>query len=261
MTRELRYRQIVGELRDLIADGPIPPGGLLPSEAQLARAHRASRITVRRALAELKADGIVDSRQGFGWYVAGAPVPQSLRELTTIEAQIRASGHEFRRELLSFAVQPTPAALAGLLDADSVLEITRIDRIDGQPFATATVWVAADLVTGLSPEDLERHPLSEQLGVKIGGATQAITAISATPRDAATLAVPRNAPLLRVDRTIRDVGNRRILRSEARYNPLHTEFVTELPPAAHALEPDVRVTTAHQPGADGTAHSASSAGA
>jgi GntR family transcriptional regulator len=106
MTRELRYLQIVGELRALIADGRIAPGGLLPSEAQLARAHGASRITVRRALAELKADRIVDSRQGFGWFVARAPVPQSLRDLTTIEQQIRASGHEFRREVVSFAVEP-----------------------------------------------------------------------------------------------------------------------------------------------------------
>jgi GntR family transcriptional regulator len=260
MTRELRYLHIVGELRALIADGRIGPGGLLPSEAQLARAHCASRITVRRALAELKADGIVDSRQGFGWYVARAPVPQSLRDLTTIEQQIRASGHEFRREVVSFAVEPTPEALAGLLDADTVLEIRRIDRTDGQPFATATVWVAADLVTGLSPDDLERRPLSEQLGVALGGATQTITAVSATPHDAAALAVPTGAPLLRVDRTIRDVGNRKILRSEARYNPLHTEFVTELPPAAHAAEPDLRVATTHPLGTDGTARGAASAG-
>ena len=242
--------RIAAELRRMIARGEIAPGCLLPSELELAYEHQASRVTVRRALAQLKHDGIVDSRQGFGWYVVGAPLRQSLRDLTTIERQIRAAGREPSREIVHFAFTATPSALTEVLRTEVVLEITRIDRIDRQPFATATVWVRADLAQGLSPRALEQRPLSEQLGIELGGATQTITAVSATKQDAELLGIPRRAPLLRVERTTSDLDGRRVLLSQARYNPLLTELVAELPPAVHDLEPGLRLVGQPSPMAD-----------
>jgi GntR family transcriptional regulator len=231
MSRELRYLQIAAELRRQIASGDLAPGSLISSESSLARTHDASRITVRRALNELKTERLVDSRQGFGWYVATPALTQSLRDLTTLERQIRATGRTFQRELIAFARTQTPSGLQGFFDSSTVLEITRLDRIDGHPFATATVWVVADLVRDLTPEDIESRPLSEQLGVPLGGATETITAVGASASQARALAVRVGTPLLYVDRVIRDLAGRPILRSRAHYNPVLTEFVVELPPA------------------------------
>ncbi len=241
MARELRYLLIADELRRRIAAGEIAAGRLLPSEAELAAHHHASRATVRRALTRLKMDGLVESRQGFGWYVVKAPLRQSLRDLTTIERQIVAAGRKPGRDLLRFAFVATPAALIEVLRTDFVLEIVRVDRVDGQPFATATVWARADLAGGLSPRALEKRPLSEQLGIELGGATQTITAVSATKTDAELLQVPRAAPLLRIERTTSDTGARPVLRSVALYNPLLTELVAELPPAPDEAEPGLRL--------------------
>ena len=235
--RELRYLAIADELRRRIAAGDYRPGRLLPSESQLAAEQSASRVTIRKGLAQLKRDGVIDSRQGFGWYVATAPLRQSLRELTTIERQIRAVGREPSRKLLRFAFVPTPARLTNLLEATSVLEITRVDRVDEQPFATATVWVRGDLAKGLSRRVLEQRPLSEQLGVNLGGATQVISAVGASARDAELLQVPTGAPLVRCERTTVDTRGRAVLRSEALYNPLITEFVAELPPSVQDTDP------------------------
>jgi len=236
--REPRYLVIAGDLRRQIAAGEYGPGRLLPSESELSASYAASRVTVRKALAELKRDGVVDSRQGFGWYAVGPPLRQSLRELTTIERQIRAAGREPSREVLRFAVIPTPPRLADVLPTDRVLEIARVDRVDGQPFASATVWVRAELAAGVTPASLERRPLSDQLGTALGGATQTITAVLATGPDAQLLQVPRGAPLLRCERTTTDAAGRPVLRSEALYNPLLTEFVAELSPE---LEDGVRL--------------------
>jgi GntR family transcriptional regulator len=235
--RELRYLTISDELRRRIAAGEYPPGALLPSESQLASEHGASRVTVRRALAELKRDAVIDSRQGFGWYVATAPLRQSLRDLTTIARQTRAAGRQPSRQLLRLAVVPTPVRLKNLLETDSVLEIARVDRVDGQPFAIATVWVRADLTTGLSRQDLEQRPLSEQLGVTLGGATQIISAVAASAKDAELIELPEGAPLIRCERTTLDSNGRAILRSEALYNPLLIEFVAELPPSHQDADP------------------------
>ena len=67
-------------------------GRLLPSEAELSGAYSASRVTIRKALEVLRNDGLVDSRQGFGWFVAGEAVRQPLGGLVTIEAQLEAEG-------------------------------------------------------------------------------------------------------------------------------------------------------------------------
>jgi len=242
MARELRYLRIADELRERVVRGEIGPGQLLPSESQLADEHGASRVTVRKALAHLKRQGIIGSRQGFGWYAVAPPLRQSLRDLTTIERQIRFAGRRPSRELVRFAFIATPPGVAEILNTDSVLEITRIDRVDGQPFGTATVWVRADLATALSPRALERRPLSEQLGIDLAGATQTITATAATKRDANLLQVPRGAPLLRVERTTSDTLGRNVLRSTALYNPLLTELVAELPPALDDTTAGLRIT-------------------
>ncbi|HZQ87169.1 MAG TPA: GntR family transcriptional regulator, partial [Acidimicrobiales bacterium] len=79
--RELRYQTIAGELRRRMAAGEFVPGRLLPSESELSEAYGASRVTIRKALDALRGEGLVDARQGFGWFVAGEPVRQQLGRL------------------------------------------------------------------------------------------------------------------------------------------------------------------------------------
>ncbi len=63
------YLQISESLRQEIAKGKI--GEALPSEAELMSTYGVGRTTVGRALKALKADGVIESVQGSGWYVAG----------------------------------------------------------------------------------------------------------------------------------------------------------------------------------------------
>jgi DNA-binding transcriptional MocR family regulator len=53
----------------------LPPGGRLPSVRQLMAKHRASPVTVQRAIAQLAAEGIVDPRPGVGTFVPEGPAP------------------------------------------------------------------------------------------------------------------------------------------------------------------------------------------
>ncbi|MEW1586857.1 GntR family transcriptional regulator [Micromonospora vinacea] len=63
-----RYRAIADALRERIASGAIPPGALLPTESALTTEFRASRGTIRQAIAVLRGEGLVATEHGRGTY-------------------------------------------------------------------------------------------------------------------------------------------------------------------------------------------------
>src|SRR6185295_5755001 len=84
VSRAVRYRDIAENLRDRVAAGEFGAGRLLPSEAELSDGYEVSRVTVRRALELLRDEGLIDARQGLGWFVATDPLRQTLGRLATI---------------------------------------------------------------------------------------------------------------------------------------------------------------------------------
>jgi len=63
-------------LRAEIVEGRLKPGDRLPSEARLTEAHGVSRTVVREAIAALRADRLVEARQGAGVFVLEAVSPE-----------------------------------------------------------------------------------------------------------------------------------------------------------------------------------------
>jgi DNA-binding GntR family transcriptional regulator len=63
------YLDLAGRLRADIIAGRFPPGAKLPSETQLMMRQQVSRSVAKWAIAVLKADGLVDGRQGAGVFV------------------------------------------------------------------------------------------------------------------------------------------------------------------------------------------------
>lgn len=68
-TQPTGYHQLAALLRDLIIGGHLQPGARLPAETYLMQQHGLARGTVRQAVAELRKEGLVDFRRGYGWVV------------------------------------------------------------------------------------------------------------------------------------------------------------------------------------------------
>ena len=64
-----RTTEVVERLAAEIASGRIPRGGRLPTEQELTAALGVSRTVVREAVAALRAEGLVEARQGSGVFV------------------------------------------------------------------------------------------------------------------------------------------------------------------------------------------------
>ena len=181
MTRTIRYQQIAADLRARVAG--LGGGRLLPSESDLSAEFAASRVTVRRALELLRDEGLVESRQGFGWIVAGEPLRQQLSEL--VDHRRRAGGEGPRAvaaEILEFAFETAAKRVRAILGTDQVLRVRRLNLADGAPFAVVTVWCPAELGQHLSRRAVEHRPFYELLGIRLRGATQTIGADAAAGR-------------------------------------------------------------------------------
>ena len=66
-------RRLFEQLADEIKSGRLAPGERLPTEQALTRAARVSRTVVREAVAALRAEGLVVTRQGVGAFVSAEP--------------------------------------------------------------------------------------------------------------------------------------------------------------------------------------------
>src|SRR5512145_1357854 len=71
--------QLVRAMQARIDAGDLAPGARLPTEHALGERFGVSRAVVREAIARLKADGYVETRQGAGAFVADEPGLASFR--------------------------------------------------------------------------------------------------------------------------------------------------------------------------------------
>jgi GntR family transcriptional regulator len=245
MTETLRYRQVAEELRRRIGAGEYPSGAL-ETEAQLGATFGVSRITVRKALDLLRAEGIVTSRKGSGWRVAVDPLRQVLGSFPTVEAALRDDGHDFTRRILEFSYEVAPPDVARHLQpraragAVEVLRVRRLNLADEHVFDLVTSWVPADVAAPLSRADIEAHGVFGSLrrhGVATGDVLQTITAAVATKEDARHLGVHAGSPLLVVEQTTADPTGRALKFSEHRYPAHRIHLEVRIAAAAATAEP------------------------
>lgn len=229
LQRTLRYREISGDIQRRVEAGEFAAGRLLPSEAELARAYDASRVTIRKALEALRTEGLLDARQGLGWFVAADPVRQTLGRLATIEGQLEAIGVVPERRILDFGFVQAPSRVRKHLGHAQVLRVRRINLADNEPFARVTVWVPEKFGRTLSRDEVSARSFYELLPVELGGATQTIGAAAAAADDASLLEIPVGSPVLRCERVTYDVDHTPVLVSEHVFPAHRSEFLVELP--------------------------------
>lgn len=129
-------------LMRMIGEMDLSRGTKLPREEELARILGVSRTTVRQALNDLAADGIVLRRQGRGTFVNAASrgIRARFSPSTELTDAIRDSGYEPEVRLLSVRVASADAAARARrsleLDGDEpIIEVTKLFCASGRTCA------------------------------------------------------------------------------------------------------------------------------
>ncbi|MBS2535370.1 GntR family transcriptional regulator [Catenulispora sp. NF23] len=166
-----RRERIAADLRAAILDGRYGPGDALPSASELCSRYSTSRVTVRRALETLHADGLIDMRQGAVPRVRTEPsvriaiVAADWRRHRDagrpgFDATVAEHGIIGRQEILDVQDQvAAPGHIAAELhldDGDAV--VMRLVRMfaDEQPVRMARSWFPASWASGTALAERRR---------------------------------------------------------------------------------------------------------
>lgn len=197
------YEQIKRALRALIRDGTLAPHSELPSYRELCALTGASRITVRRAVRDLCAEGLLYTVPGKGTYVAGPAQEFEVAPFVGMTDDFAQRNQTITSKWLERTLVVASAQLSALLDVavgGEVVKLARLRSCNGMPVALQTVYLPRQIC----PDILERElaggslyrTLREVYRIRLVSARTTIHARLARPEECQLLQVKSPAPLL-----------------------------------------------------------------
>lgn len=153
MTRLPLYLKIGELLHREIASGRWLPGERLPPESQLADDLNVAVGTLRKALASLEEEGLLERRQGSGTYVKRAPEGEAIYQFFRLE--LLAGGGVPSADVVALNSRRSAAVALQLADEPSEQwEVRRLRCLNNQPVAAEQISFSAAHAAQLSVEDL-----------------------------------------------------------------------------------------------------------
>lgn len=230
-----RHQQVSDWLREEITSGRRETDEQLPSEKELCERFGISRITVRRALQTLEAEGLIYRRQGLGSFVQEPHVRQPLVRLTDFAQDMERAGLRPASHVLHRAPEDASPLVAEALDLEPGQQVLRLDRLrlgDEQPVAFDRTWLPLFYAQLLEGHDLEQETiyriLERHYGIPVLGGRYRIDAVNAPASVASHLDVDPDCALLLVSRISYTAGRKRIYYQQRFYRSDRITYELEL---------------------------------
>lgn len=225
------YLQLQAALRGAIDARTLKPLEALPPERDLATDFGVSRITVRKALDGLVAEGRLTRRQGAGTFVADGRVEKQFAKLTSFSEDMAARGRTARTSWLGRSegtVTPDESLTLGLSPGARVFRFSRIRFADDVAMAIEHSSIAGFALGGLATVDTSLYAALETGGNRPVRALQRLRAVLFDADQAALLGIDAGAPGLLIERRGFIADGRAIEMTRSWYRGDAYDFVAEL---------------------------------
>lgn len=200
---EAIYSQIAKLLKEEIASF-LTPGECLPSENELAERFGVNRHTIRRAIEDLIAAGLLERRHGKGTFVLDAPTDYVLGSHTRFTEIFETLGKTASSRILRKLVIPARGGVATRLclgENDQVIWIESLRLADDKPICIISHFLPQQAFQKLLEEynggSLHEH-IAIRYELKLRRIESLVSATLPQGDDASLLGMPQNQAVLRV---------------------------------------------------------------
>jgi GntR family transcriptional regulator len=230
-----RYAQVEDLLVRAIGDGTYAPGSQLPTETMLTDQFKVSRTTVRKAIENLVAKGLVEIRRGTGTFVSSRKISHTLNALTGFVEDMDAIGRKATAKLIDWAIIAADDAITQNLKLEVGSEVVRIHRIrlaDGVPISFDETYLPLDLGRKVVSHNLDIEPiftlLEERYETPLIEAEYQLEARAADPTVATALDLQPGAPIFLIERTSFTANRKPVDYEKLHYRGDLVRFTTRL---------------------------------
>lgn len=239
------YIQIDEELRGQIESGDLGPLAQVPSETDLAERFSVSRMTARKALDRLVADGMLFRQPGKGTFVAPTKIAHGASQGLSFSAAMASQGLPCETRVLEAETVRAPSNVAralSLAQGGQAIFLRRLRIVDGTPAAIHLSYMPARL-SALLDLDLtgSLSDLMSRVGARVERSDDSVEAVLATGEEARLLQVAEGSPLVLIRGTAFSSGNEPVRYTEALYPGGRWRFNLQVSGTAD-LRPELKAT-------------------
>ena len=203
-----KYTQIANDIRNQIVKQMVQANDQLPFEKDLCVKYRVSKMTVKKALDILVAEGLIVKIRGSGTFVKNISnsdmtrliVSNQFRGLTALY-----SDRKVTSKLLKFDVVTSSEDAKGKLNLENeefLYKIIRVRYLDNNPFSIENTYMPINLILGLKKQHAEEsiyEYIEDELGFKIQSAHRIITVRKSNELEQQYLDLEDNDPVAVVE--------------------------------------------------------------
>lgn len=199
------WRQLQGALLGRLDAGEFAE--YFPAESALVEEYGVSRHTVRQALSQLRADGIITAERGRQPRIAQpAEIQQPVGALYSLFASVEAAGLP-QRSIVRTCEKRADALVAERLELEASAPLVYLERVrlaDEQPLALDRVWLPADLAAPLLDANFAHtslyHELATRVGIRLQHGHEDVHAVQPTPDERTHLDCPEHVAAFSIHR-------------------------------------------------------------
>jgi DNA-binding GntR family transcriptional regulator len=205
---------ICRSLQEQIEHGLLPKGGKLPAERKLSELFATTRITLREALGQLEAQGLIYREERRGWFVSPPRLAYNPLVRSHFHAMVSEQGRLPATEVLSARLLPASVEVCALLELpafSSVYQIRRARRIDDRLVLYVEHYLNPAYFPGILEFDLTlslTDLYASEYGIHYGRVRFDILPTALQSEAAGNLKLAIGSPALRITRINRDQHDR-----------------------------------------------------